>query len=246
MENRRLINALGPGPDCLSIERLAHYADGLLPVIELQADELHVAICANCQAELALLHAFAASTVRADEAAVVQAGVEQLRRREAEIFEPVRENHESWQKWFSLDRIPFSFGRLRSALTLAVVLLALGGSYYLRNPAVPRLPSDVGSGSDVARSMGLHVLEPVGDQTAVPGRFRWQPVGGASRYHVQLMEVDRQEIWSTDTADVAVDFPAGVQARISPAKTLVWQVKAYGAANTPIAESDPQRFRLVR
>ena len=246
MENRSLRNALRPGPDCLSIERLAHYADGLLPVVELQADEVHVAICSNCQAELTLLHEFAASTLRDDEAAVVQAGVEQLRRRETKIFGPVHRDLESRQKWFSPGRLPAWFGGLRPALTLAVVLLAVAGSYYLRNPAAPRLPADIGSSSDVARSMGLLVLQPVGDQTAVPGQFRWQPVGGASRYRVRLMEVDRQEIWATDTADVAVDLPAGVQARIRPAKTLVWQVTAYGASNALIAESDPQRFRLVR
>ena len=246
MENRGLTDALRSGPDCLSIERLAHYSDGLLPVIELQADELHVATCGNCQAELALLHAFAASTVRDDERAVVDAAVEELRRREMKIFGPVRRDNESWDKWSTLGRLPVWFGGLRPALTLAVVLLAVVGGYYLRQPAAPRLPADVSAGSDVARSMGVPVLDPVGDQTAVPGRFRWQPVGGASRYHVRLMEVDRQEIWSSDTADVAIDLPAAVQARISPAKTLVWQVTAYGASNAPIAESDPQRFRLVR
>ena len=43
-----------------------------------------------------------------------------------------------------------------------------------------------------------------------------------------------------------IDLPAGVQARIVSAKTLVWQVTAYGNSNTPIAESDLERFRLMQ
>ena len=239
MEEQILKRALGPGPDCLPIERLAQYADGILSDDERRADESHIAACANCQAELSLLHAFAASTVRDDEAAIVRAGVEQLKHREAEIFPPVPRDARSVRQWLSL-------GRLRPALTMAAVLLAAIGGYYLTNPAAPRLPTDVGSGPEATRSMGITVVEPVGDQTAVPGHLRWQPVTGASRYHVRLTEVDRHEIWSSDTADAAIELPAGILAQIRPAKTLVWQVTAYGASNTPIAESDPQRFRLAR
>jgi len=36
-----------------------------------------------------------------------------------------------------------------------------------------------------------------------------------------------------------------VRARIVPAKTLLWQVTAYGASNAPLAESDVARFRLT-
>jgi hypothetical protein len=129
---------------------------------------------------------------------------------------------------------------------MAVVLLCFVSGYYLINPAAPRLPADVSSGADATRSLTIRAIGPVGDQRAVPDRLQWQPVAGASRYHVRLLEVDRHELWSYDTADAAVDLPADIRARISPAKTLTWQVTAYGAANAPIAESDPQRFRLAR
>ena len=80
----------------------------------------------------------------------------------------------------------------------------------------------------------------------MPARLQWQPVSGAARYRVRLSEVDRQEIWSSDTVDAAIDLPPDVRARIVPGKTLVWQVTAYGASNAPIAESSAERFRLVR
>jgi hypothetical protein len=239
MEDQRLRSALGPGPDCPSIQRLAYFVDGLLPIAELQADEAHIATCANCRAELVLLHVFMTSTISDEDGLAMKEGLASLRRREAEIFGPIHGNHGSWKKWFS----PV---RLQPVLALAAVLLAVGIGYYMRGSGVPAFPSVVGSGTEVTRSMRVHLLEPAGDQTTVPGRLAWQPLQGATGYHVRLMEVDRQEIWSTDSTVAAVDLPADVQARISPAKTLEWQVTAYGADRTPIAQSDSQRFRLMK
>jgi anti-sigma factor RsiW len=86
MEEQHLRRALRPGPDCPSIERLGRYADGTLTAEERRGDESHVATCVNCQAELVLLQAFATASVRGDEADDVRWGVEQLARRQAEIF----------------------------------------------------------------------------------------------------------------------------------------------------------------
>jgi hypothetical protein len=137
-------------------------------------------------------------------------------------------------------------GSLRPALALAVVLLAVVGGYYLINPAVPRLPTDIGSSPEATRSLTVAVRAPIGDQAAVPDRLQWEAVSGAARYHVRLSEVDRREIWSNDTVDTAIDLPPDVRARIVPGKTLVWQVTAIGASNAPVAESNAERFRLVR
>jgi hypothetical protein len=238
MENQSLTHALRPGPECPSIERLGRYADGALTPEERRQEESHIATCANCQAELALLHAFASPAVRDDEAEAVQWGVEQLRRREPEIFEGGRLKTASARRWLS-------FGPVRPVLALAVVLLAIGGGYYLFNPAAPRLPTDIGSSPETTRTLRIAVRSPVGDQAAVPARLEWQPVSGASRYHVQLTEVDRHEIWSSDTMDSAIDLPPDVRPRIVPGKALVWQVTAYDTSNAPIAESNAERFRLV-
>jgi hypothetical protein len=135
---------------------------------------------------------------------------------------------------------------MRPALAMAAVLLAIVGGYYLTTPVVPRLPTEIGAGPDATRSLTVALRGPIGDQTAVPGRLEWQPVSGAVRYQVRLTEVDRLEIWASDTTDTVVDLPPDVRARIVPGKTLVWQVTAYGASNAPIAESNAERFRLVR
>jgi hypothetical protein len=238
MEEPNLTTALRPGPDCPPIERLGRYADGALTPDERRREQAHIDGCANCQAELALLHEFAAPPIRDDEAEAVRWGVEQLQRREPEIFDSGRTNE-------SPVRRSLSFRRMRPALALAVVLLAVVGGYYVTNRA-PRLPSDIGSGPEATRSLTIEVRSPLGDQAAVPARLEWQAIGGAARYRVRLMEVDRQVIWSGDAVDAAIDLPPDIRARIAPGKTLVWQVTAFNAANAPIAESNAGRFRLVQ
>jgi hypothetical protein len=98
----------------------------------------------------------------------------------------------------------------------------------------------------VTRSLGVIVTAPVGDQPAVPERLVWQPVSSAQHYRVRLTEVDRHELWAADAVTAAIDLPPAVRAQIVPGKTLLWQVTAYGPANEPIGESEPQRFRLTR
>ena len=222
MEERNLTDALRPGPECPSIERLGRYADGSLPPDERRHEESHIVACPNCQAELTLLYAFMTAAVRDDDAAAVGWGVEQLRRREPEIFAGRR--HERFpRQWLPI-------ANWRAALVLAGVLLAVAGGYYLTNPATPRLPNDIGSSVEPTRSLTIAVRAPLGDQTAVPDRLQWELVIGAARYRVRLSEVD---------------LPPDVRARIVPGKTLVWQVTAYNAANAPLAESGAARFRLV-
>ena len=239
MESERLKSAMGPGPDCPTIQRLAYYADGLLPVAELQAGEAHISTCAHCLTELELLRAFTTYAAAEDRDWAFADGVSWLRRREVEIFGADRVGRNSWKKWFPT-------GRLQPALTLAAVVLAMGVGYYMKGPAAPQLPTDVGTGAEVTRSMRVHLFGPRGDVTAVPDRLAWEPVSGAVSYRVRLMEVDRHEIWLGEVAAAAVDLPADVRTRISPAKTLEWQVTAYGVDRRPIAESDPQRFRLMK
>jgi hypothetical protein len=239
MEGQNLISALRPGPECPSIERLGRYADGALTSEERSRDEPHITACPNCQAELALLQAFATPAVRDDEAKVVRWGVEELRRREPEIFESGSPQDSNIRRWSWI-------GRLRPASTLAIVLLLLGSGYYFSNQETPGLPADIGSSPEATRSLTVTVRAPIGDQTSVPARLQWEPVTGAARYRVRVSEVDRQEIWSGDAVRAEIDLPPDVRARIVPGKTLVWQVTAYGAPNAAIAESAAQQFRLVR
>jgi anti-sigma factor RsiW len=239
MERKVLTGALKPSSDCLSIEQLGRYADGALSFADREAAAAHVDGCANCQAELALLHSFTSALIRDDEQAVVKSGVETLRRRESEIFG--RRPRETEK--------PSPFFALRAALSVAAVLLAVVGGYYLFIPRAPSLPADIRSsapGENVTRALAVAIVGPSGDQAAVPERFEWRGVDGAVRYHVLLMEVDRRELWSIDTTSTAVDVPANVRPQIVPGKTLLWQVTAIGAANAPIAQSEMMRFRVNR
>ena len=239
MERKVLTGALRPGSDCLPIEQLGRYADGALSRDERDAAASHVDTCANCQAELALLHAFTTGLVRDDERAIVRSGVDALRRRESEIF--------GAQPHGSSNRLRSSpFGTRRAMLSIAAALLAVVSAYYLLIPRPPALPGETGSASDVTRALTVPVQGPSGDQATAPERFEWRAVSGAVRYHVQLLEVGRHELWSTDAIGTAVELPANARAQLVPGKTLLWQVTAIGPSNAPIAESDTQRFRVMR
>jgi hypothetical protein len=61
-----------------------------------------------------------------------------------------------------------------------------------------------------------------------------------------MMEVDRAELWNSQTATSRIDLPGSVEALIVPAKTLLVQVAAFDAAGSKIAESEPVRFRLLQ
>jgi len=239
MEPEILRRTLQPGAGCPPIEALGRYADGVLPPAERAAAASHIERCATCQGVLALLHAFAEGAIAEHERAAVRDIVGELERREPEILRSPAVP-EIRRSRFML------FGSLRHALSLATVLLAVVGGYFIFNSTPPRLPADAVSGGGTTRSLAVELRAPIGDQVAAPQRFEWRPVSGAVRYRVRLMEVDRRELWSTESAATAVDLPEPIRALIVPAKTLLWQVTAYDASNAAIGESSPGRFRLAQ
>jgi len=237
MQEQSLTHALQPGPDCPSIEQIGRYADGALVAEERRQAEAHIATCPNCQAELSLLRGFATLTVRDDEADAVRWGIDELQRRRAATAGTADPKEPAVRRWLSASR-------LRPALVLTAVTVAVVFGYYVVDRRAPRLPADLGS--DVTRSLAVSLRAPLGDQAEAPARLQWDRVSGAARYHVRLSEVDRQEIWSGDTASPSIDLPPEVRARLVPGKTVLWQVTAYGSANTAIAASNAERFRVVR
>ena len=238
MERELLNRTLRPGPDCLSIDQIGRFADGALGGRERADAAAHIDNCVTCASELALLQSFSATAVRPEERQIVDGAVAEIRRRETVTIGASPRDR-------SIVRF-LEFGRLRNALSLAVVLLIASASYYLLNPSSPRLPASVDSGGEVTRSLGVAVRGPVGDQVAVPERLEWQPVTGAVRYSVRVMEVDRRELWSAGVTGTEVPIPDAVRAQIAPAKTLLWQVTALDQTGRPIAESGVERFRLAR
>jgi hypothetical protein len=238
MERELLNRTLRPGPDCLTVDQIGRYADGALDGPERAAAAAHISACVTCASELALLQSFASTPVRPDEKEIVDRGVTEIRRRERVTIGATPREQSSARFW--------AFGRVGRAMSMAVVLLIAGASYYLLNPSSPRLPASVDTGGEVTRSLAVAVRGPVGDQVAVPERFEWQPVTGAVRYSVRVMEVDRRELWSASVNGTEVQIPDAVRAQIVPAKTLLWQVTALDQTGGPIAESRVERFRLAR
>jgi hypothetical protein len=95
------------------------------------------------------------------------------------------------------------------------------------------------------RTGSIAVAEPEGDLAAPPRQFRWEPVAGAARYEVTVMEVDRAVLWKSATGATSLETPAKLKAGMVPRKTLLWQVSAFGAAGERLASSDAIRFRIL-
>jgi hypothetical protein len=239
MEDEVLRSALAPDAACLSVEQLGRYADGTLDADERSAAATHIGHCLSCQAELALLHAVTSTGLRPEEAEIVRDGATRVERRMAEMLAANRAPAASPRRRVGSHAFPL-------AAVAAVLLIGMAtGSYFLLIRNAPELPGSVTTGNEVTRSLAVVVRGPVGDQAEPPGHFEWIAVDRAVRYRLRLMEVDRNEIWSTFTSIPGVDLPSTVRTSITPGRTLLWDVTAYDAADAAIAESGTQSFRLV-
>ena len=237
-EDRILRAALRPTDACLPVEQLGRYADGALAVPERTAAEQHIRTCLSCQAELALLREMTTISVRSDEAALVRdAAVDRDQRSVETAADRAAASSPSWRR--------FGTFRVGAAAAVALIGIVAGSSYLFQSRQAPVLPSEVTTGDDATRSLSIRLRGPVGEQQEAPQRFEWLGVDRAVSYHVRLMTVDRQELWSMSTSALAVDLPSAVQASIAPGRTLLWDVTAYGARGEPVAESGTQSFRVV-
>jgi putative zinc finger protein len=236
MEDEILRRSLELTADCLSIDDLGLYADGLLNPPARAAARTHLDACLHCQSELALLRAFAADRTEAGEADLVRESVARLRRREAEVFgDRTARAPRRWNRFAGVS--PF--------LGVAAVLLIAVAGFYLSEPRAPVLPTTIDAGREITRGTDIVVGAPVGEQVAAPARFEWSAVDRAARYRVRLLEVDHHELWSAETTAAGLDIPSDVRTVIVPRKTLLWTVTAYDATGRVVAESAPQPFRVA-
>lgn len=219
-------------------------AEELALILDAAADarrsriESHVNACVHCQGELSLLRDFMDAKASPEDAASVQWVTDEVRRRVrnqlmAEAPTPW------WKRWLMIPITP------RLAMAAASLLIVAGTSLYisqLRNPALGPGPAE---GSQVYRSQAIRLEAPKGDVTEPPAALVWQPMAGAVRYQARLMEVDRVEMWKQDGTSTRVQLPSAIRAKALPGKTLLWQVVAFDAAGTKIAESSIERFRVA-
>lgn len=227
--NDRFRQALGPSAGCLSIEALELCFEGKAPPESLQ----HLGVCAHCRAELDLFRAFHEAPRDEAEAAAVERITDRLHSpRAIHVVAPRRR----WAstRWFGA-----------ASMTAAAALLITALGIELRRHSAPQIATRTDS-EQVKRSGAVSLLSPRGDIAEVPRRIQWQPVAGAKRYEVSLLEVDQVAFWIASTADSQIDIPAVAAARIVPAKTLLVQVRAFDPAGLLLAESPLERFRVLQ
>ncbi len=230
--------ALAANEDCPTIEELGRLSDDSIP--QPAVVRTHLAGCARCQTELAMLREFQSATTRPEEAGAVSWITAELERRFGRIrgAAPLLSQPPRW--WDRLlDARP-----LQGAIGLAAVLMLIALGLQLPGAHEPELSSNTVSDPVVLRSEELVALGPTGDLERIPSELQWQATPGAVRYLVKVMEVDRAELWKTESGQTSVSLPTVVRARIVPGKTLLWQVTATDSAGRTVATSQVLRFRL--
>ena len=215
-----LREALQPTPECLSLEEL-----GGMDAVAIAAHP-HVASCPRCRTELELMQVFSDGDNRLEVSSVANGISQRLRAR--------RQPAASW--W----RRP-GMQRLAMAASVAAVLVS---SAVLLQRRAPELPAGLGGEEAVYRSGTVLLSGPAGDVDSVPALLNWNPISGAARYSVRLLEVDQTEIWKGASETTAIELPAAIRQKVLPGKTLLWQVTALDGRGTSIASSPMERFRV--
>ncbi len=222
--------ALGPTAECLAIDELASVLEGRRGDPARGTAEAHMLGCAYCRNEMTLLREFESPAIRPEERKAVDSIAAQLRKNSPAAAE-------SWWQWLRNPKI------LVPALSFAMALIAVTVGLQFRHSTIqPYVPS----ANDVLRGQSVEVIGPVGDVAQPPDRLEWRPVAGASQYKIKLMEVDRTEVWSATLAQTSALVPQNVRSKLSPLKTLLWQVVAINGVGDVVADSGVQRFRVER
>lgn len=240
LRERAILNAALSGHSpCLSIDQLAALDEGRLAPHALASARVHLDACPKCRAELDLFHNFQAAEASPGEAADLAWISNQLKPTRQPAPPPPTEARLPW--WRTLFA-PSSLPRL--AWVAASVLVLVSVSLYLRGTRQPALDLP-GNDPGVLRSAEIRLLAPTGDLTAIPTQFQWQPVPGAARYEIRLLEIDRTEIFKASATAATLPVPGDLSPRITPRKTLLWQVSAFSPDGRKLAESPLTQFRLT-
>jgi hypothetical protein len=195
----------------------------------------HLAECAHCQTELAMLKNFEQSTPSADEGAAVAWIAAQLERRQSAPVAQQKIAHVPF--WRTMFRVPY----LAGAAALAAVLI-FGISLYHGNSDGPsKINPGIGSGQFRG---SIHLLSPIADQSNAPAEFRWDAVQGASSYTVELKDVAGITLASANSTQNALPVTPEMKANMISGKPLKWQVTARDANGKEIANSSAEQFKV--
>jgi len=238
-----LKEALSPQGACATLIELDGLGDGSLTESAMRRVREHVAHCARCQTELALLHEFERASPRAEEEAAARWITSQLEEKfAATLPKPQLERREKERPrsrfWSALRPVQAGGFAVAAALLVAAVGIAL------RDARPPQIASSVPE-RQVFRSGEISVMAPSENPVRAPSELRWAPWANADSYSVRVMEVDRRELWSAETRQTSVALPAAVRAQIVPRKPLLWEVVARDADGRTLASSGIHTFVVV-
>lgn len=223
MTDEKLKAAVKATPECPSLERLAAYLDSGGEDDTRAQMRAHIDGCPRCQTELALMREFVTAVPSAEEELPVKYIENRLKPEKRKAPAP---------------RPAFARWAMAMAACLAMVVV---GSLYLRQGA-PELEG--GGAAGTMRSIAIGGLTPAGDLAAAPAELQWEAAPGAASYTVRLMEVDRQVIWQTTVPVNHAAVPADVAARMTPMKTVKWEVVAQGPGGAELGRSQLTEMRL--
>ena len=219
--------------ECLPLETLEQMADNTSRDAKATA---HLAGCAHCQTELAMLKNFEQSTPSADEGAAVAWIAAQLERQQnAPAAQQKAARVPFWRMMF---RVPY----LAGAAALAAVLI-VGISLYHGNSDGPgRINPGIGSGP--FRSGAIHLASPIADQISAPTEFHWDAVQGASSYQVELKDVAGITLATAKSSQNVLQVTPEMKASMVSGKPLKWKVTAMDANGKEIANSSTEQFKV--
>jgi len=217
------IESLGPTPECPSLETLSAAKSD-------PAVRRHLETCAHCRGELAMFQEFVAAEPRPEEAAdLAWVNAEMERRNPAgapKVTLAVR-----LRAWFTLPRL---------SLAAAALVLLITTKVYLpsRNQQIHSNQQETSQW----RSGQIGAIAPIGDQDHPPSALRWESVPDAASYHVRLLEVDGNELWSADVITTSAEFPNTVAAIMLPGRAFQWECTARDSSGHTIASTNLQSF----
>jgi len=218
--------------ECLPLEVLEQMADNTSRDAKAAA---HLAGCAHCQTELAMLKNFEQSTPSADEGAAVAWIAAQLER--SQSAPTAQQKVARVPFWRTMFRVPY----LAGAAALAAVLV-LGISLYHGNSDGP---SKINPGIGSVQFRGaIHLLSPIADQSSVPVEFRWDAVQGAASYQVELKDVAGITLASAKSSQNVLPVTPEMKAVMIPGKPLKWSVTGMDANGKEIANSGVEQFKV--
>lgn len=218
-------DALRASGRCLEPSEIEAFVEG-----RAEQFSAHVQACPMCSHIAASYREFIEADVREEEKADLQ-WIESRLHKQA----PRR----SWFGWLGPSPLP------RWAFSIAAILLIVAGSLQLRRMAGPGLRHPSEPGAAVVRSTQVHLVAPIGDVETIPAAFQWEPVDKAEAYEVQITEVDGTPLWTGRTNQTKLNSAPDIQPFMLPRKALLWRVKALNGSGGVLAESSPERFKVL-